>query len=220
MLISKNHRFIFLHIPKSAGQSVTNALMPFAALGYQKVLSPIIPYRWQLKVSTQLQQRIKMHIMPQPYNDHVRAKNIVAAMGLAEFQAYYSFTFVRNPWDRLLSTYTYTLKNKRQGQRHYLIKQFAGFNEFVEWHCQHDTHGYQVDWICDDTGRQLLSYVGKFENLSHDFQHVCEQLGLNAKLPFLNRSNSINYRDAYSRKSRDLVQAVYEKDIKAFDYHF
>lgn len=219
MLISDRHKFVFLHIPKSAGQSVATALMPFAALGYQRLLSSIIPYRWQLKASTQLQLRFGIYTAPQPYADHVRLKDLVRAMGLDQFQEYFSFTFVRNPWDRLLSAYTYSMANRRHG-RHEFMKQFAGFNEYVGWHCQHDTYGYQVDWVQDDTGRQLISFVGRFENLSRDFQYVCKQLGLNAKLPSLNRSNNVKYQDVYNQESRELVRAAYERDIKAFDYSF
>ena len=54
MLISKRHNFIFIHVPKAAGQSVTNALMPHAATRWQCILSPLIPFRYQLKIFTKI----------------------------------------------------------------------------------------------------------------------------------------------------------------------
>lgn len=219
MLISDKHKFLFLHIPKSAGQSVVNALMPWAARPYQKMLSHVVPWRWQLKANSALKRYFRISLPPQPWPDHFRVWQLVEQMGIEAFQEYYSFTFVRNPWDRLLSTYTYTLSNKRHG-RHKMLQRFSDFNDYVSWHCTEDTYGFQRDYVYAKDGTRLTSFVGKFENLNADFETVCQSVGIDATLPKFNVSNMLNYREVYTPKSKDLVYGIYRADIDTFGYTF
>lgn len=71
------------------------------------------------------------------------------------------------------------------------------------------THKFQVD------------FIGKFESLDDDFQTVCKQIGRSEiKLPHLNQSNTNDYRSQYNQKMRDVVAKVYIRDIQFFGYAF
>lgn len=79
---------------------------------------------------------------------------------------------------------------------------------------------YQSSWVQDMDGRQLVDYVGRYETLESDFAHVCAQLGLDLRLPHLNRTRHRDYRSYYSDEARARVQELWQTDIRSFGYDF
>ncbi len=220
MLLSKKKKFIFIHVPKVAGQSVTNALMPFAATNWQRGLSLILHYRYQLKIYTKLRKYTGITFLPQPFVDHVRCEEVIQALGTETFNNYFSFAFVRNPWAWALSQYSYALKNPRHNL-HRKVKEFNGFDSYLQWHCKEDERFYlQKSFVCDAKGTLLVSFVGKQEQLEKDFKHVCETIGIASTLPTFNVSTKSSYKEHYSQDSRDLIAKRYAEDIDFFEYQF
>jgi hypothetical protein len=122
--------------------------------------------------------------------------------GLKQFQEYYKFGFVRNPWDRVVSLY-----ERREGaeRRHDM-----GFADFVRWidysssTCPHSSpHRYQLDWFVDGSGEMLADFIGRFERLEDDWAFVANKIGLDQKLPHA-RSNPRPrpYTDYYTDETR------------------
>jgi hypothetical protein len=220
MLLSKKKKFIFIHVPKVAGQSVTNALMPFAASNWQRGLSFIIRYRYQLKIYTKLRKYTGITFLPQPFVDHVRCDEVIQTIGLESFNTYFSFAFVRNPWAWALSQYSYALKNTRHN-RHRLVKDFSSFDSYLQWHCNEDENFYlQKSFVCDSDETLLVNFVGKQEQLEKDFNHVCEAIGIASTLPTFNVSTKSSYKERYSQESKDLIAERYAEDIDFFEYQF
>lgn len=220
MLISEKHKFIFIHIAKVAGQSVTNALMPYAAKPWQRSLNVLCPYRYQLKLYSKLKQYGGISFMPQPFPDHVHSSIVREKMGKEVFRSYYSFAFVRNPWAWVLSNYTYGLSNPRHS-RHDLYKSFDSFSEYLMWHCREDRKiKFQRDYVCDDQGNVIIDFVGKQERLANDFSIICKTIGVQTSLPTLNVSRHSNYRESYTNETRLLVRETFKEDIELFDYEF
>lgn len=220
MLISKENKFIFIHVSKVGGQSITNALMPFAATRWQSAIHPVIPFRLQLKVFTKLKQHFGIRFMPQPYDDHVFAKDVVRSMGLSNFENYFSFGFVRNPWARIVSIYTYARANRR----HYLhreIVKLGSFEEFVRWNCLNGRHIHsQAEYLCDESCELIVDYVGKLESLERDFEVISQRIGQKIKLPVYNVSRRDDYRDYYDSETKALVERSYADDSRLFNYQF
>jgi hypothetical protein len=220
MLLSKKNNFIFIHVPKVAGQSVTNALMPFSAMNWQKALSLAVPFRYQLKVYTKLRQFTGITFQPQPFNDHVRAYEVNKSLGSAVFDSYFSFAFVRNPWAWTLSLYTYALKNQRH-HLHNQVKNVGDFEGYLQFVCDNkEVIFLQKEFICDNDGKQLVNYIGKQEKLGEDFTHVCETIGIKATLPVFNVSRKSIYKDHYTQETKKIVEKLYEEDIDYFKYSF
>lgn len=220
MLLSKRHNFIFIHVPKVAGQSITNALMPYAATRWQRMLSPLFPFRYQLKVFTKLRAYTNISFPPQPFRDHAKTSEIATDLGLETFNNYFSFAFVRNPWAWILSRYTYALKNPRH-TRHELLNNFANFEEFLHWHCNEDEKFYlQKSYVCNTSGTQLVDFVGKQESLSKDFSLVCAKIGITSTLPRFNVSNKTKYRNFYNDETEKLIAERYREDIEFFNYKY
>ena len=211
MLISKKYKFIFIHIPKVAGQSVTRALAPFGT------------GRWQGKVNLLLSSRLaipqssmnRLHL----YHPHITAEELSNLLGKNEFNSYFSFAVVRNPWEWLVSVYNYTLKNPRNGS-HQFIKSLGGFDQYLQWLSNHEVDFFQKKFIFHQNGEQLVDYIARYEKLDEDFQQICSKLNLTAELPHLNLYRTQDYRDYYDHSNRELVHQIFKDDIETFGYNF
>lgn len=79
----------------------------------------------------------------------------------------------------------------------------------------------QYQWISDQDGRVLMDFVGRYERLHADFAEISRRIGLRgASLPHVNRSDHKPYWEHYDRETRDLVARAYEGDIERFGYDF
>lgn len=148
-----------------------------------------------------------------------------AELGEAVWQRKYSFAFVRNPWDRVVSQYHWRRSINQTELKTHPIE----FNTWLTCVYRDRTPKYyddpkmfmpQLDWISDSDGRFLVNFVGRFENLEHDFQAVCQHLGANIKLAHLNQTEHAPYRDYFSAESIALIRAWFRKDIEYFGYTF
>jgi hypothetical protein len=84
-MISHKHRFIFIHIPKTAGTSIEEALRDESC--------QLLPGEWDYRRA------------PHAPLNHLTLQE-VADCGIltpAQLKSYFKFCFVRNPWDRLVS---------------------------------------------------------------------------------------------------------------------
>jgi chondroitin 4-sulfotransferase 11 len=78
----------------------------------------------------------------------------------------------------------------------------------------------QIDWISVD-GKPQVDFIARLEHLSEDFRVVCRRLGLRPeRLPHRNRRLHLHYSHYYDRTTRDLVAAYYARDIAQFGYDF
>ena len=161
-----------------------------------------------------------------------------------DFDSYFKFGFVRNPWDRVLSAYRFmtrgadatpdrpkkrtgrtgTLKSKQRGE----VAQFDDFESFVlNWVNARNTRLYehfrpQHRFVCTPRGRLALDYVARFETIDDDLAKIGERLGVDLTVDHLNktRGEQSDYRSHYTPQMRRIVEKVYAKDIELFDYSF
>ncbi|WP_019038852.1 sulfotransferase family 2 domain-containing protein [Psychroflexus tropicus] len=144
---------------------------------------------------------------------------------------YYKFSFVRNPWDRLVSTYFFlingglTNRDKKWTEEH--ISDYKDFTDFVlNWvqieqvntslHFQE-----QHRFLTNHKGELDVDFLGRFETLDQDFQKVCQHLQLDRSLRKTNSSKRKNdYRSYYNDETKAVVENVYAKDIQLFNYSF
>lgn len=76
------------------------------------------------------------------------------------------------------------------------------------------------EFICDEEGREIFDFVGRFETLDADFAAVCERLGLSARLPHNNVSAHRHYSVYYSDAARVAVEEMLGADLERFGYRF
>jgi len=207
MLISNSHRFLFVHIYKTAGTSITSALMPFCA--------STEPH--QIDTTVKIDDNIWRE--PHQYDKHIKASELIAKMGHTVFESYCSFAFIRNPWDWQVSLYNYMLMDRNHFQ-HALIKGMRDFDEYIRWRCSGNVR-HQKDFIFSLEDEQLVNFIGRYEQLDADFQTLCLKLGIIApRLPRLNVSNTKPYQGYYNAETIELVRHAFEPDINLFKYDF
>ena len=72
----------------------------------------------------------------------------------------------------------------------------------------------QYSYICDEKDNILVGNILRFENLQRDFNKFWD-----LKLPHLNKSNrKKDWRVYYNDRTLEIINNVYEKDFKIFNY--
>ena len=162
---------------------------------------------------------------------HPTYKRFLRLYGKKHFDAYFKFTFVRNPWDRLLSAYNFL---KKGGLNHMdqqfcddVLCEYDTFEKFVmEWVDSESVEGWvhfipQYRYVYDDDMKLVVDFVGKFENFNEDFEKVRDTLQVGIPLKHLNKTKDKeekSYRDAYTSEMAEKVTDIYKKDIQLFGY--
>ena len=148
------------------------------------------------------------------------------------------FSFVRNPWDRLVSCWEnkFNHPDPRSAQQRVYAERYArhlgvprvDFELFVRMVCsttddQSDPHWRSQVWsLTDLRGESLVTCVGRFEQLAEDFETLCAQLGLRASLPRaqVTAHRRKDYRSYYTPETAAAVAQRYATDIESLGYSF
>ena len=152
-----------------------------------------------------------------PHLDIIQIKNKIKP---EEFERYFKFGFVRNPWDRAVSLY-----NRKEGVQ---LKNEISFIDFIKWHnystdtCIHPTQKkYQLDFFTDSAGKVIVDFIGKLENLQEDFEIICDKIGIpHQQLPHVNKTKHKHYTEYYDDETKQIVAERYANDIEYFNYEF
>jgi len=128
-----------------------------------------------------------------------------------------TIAFGRQPWDWKVARYHVIRTNECTYQRRMVSE--MSFDEYIRWRVEEDRH-LQKDFVYARHGNQLVDFVGKIENLSDDFDHVCKRIGIDAKLPHENASKHDAWRSYYTDETAALIAEAYAPDIEAFGYTF
>jgi len=200
-MISFQKQFLFVHIPKTAGNSVQSVLGNYSE-------DEIVALRSE-------QDGIERFGLRNPkYNikKHSTLADYKSALGDAQFDGLYKFTCVRNPWDRMVSYYFTPTQQvgtwDRKEFRKIISKALSVADYLRLGKGEEDPFG-NVDCIM------------RFENLADDFRIVCTTLGIpTASLPQYNRSNREHYSKYYTDELRELVRERFAPEIERFGYTF
>lgn len=184
---------IFIHIPKSAGISISKSIYNNLGCGH-------LPLRYY---------------------------------GLffdIDLKNYFKFTFVRNPFDRLFSAFNFLNKGGLNNRDKYLFNKYfrncKDFRDFV-LHGINNNNIYKIihlipqyEFISDVNGNILTDFIGRFENLRHDFEIITNKLNIEANLLNENITNKKNesFLENYDDQMYSKVYDLYIKDFQLFDY--
>jgi len=163
--------------------------------------------------------------------DHHNIYSYLMAFSPAEFKNFYKFTFVRNPWDRLVSAYLFLKQGGlNEGDKSWYeanLAQYCDFEDFVlNWVTPENVRSWkhfvpQHEYVYFNN-RLLVDFVGYFEKIDQDFATICERMNLPLKLLKTNKTvnRKKDYKSYYTEATRDRVARVYTKDIERFGYCF
>lgn len=211
-MISHKLKFIFIHIPKTSGSSLTIFLKDYIdndliqkdnKMGDNQGIS-ILCEKKTLKIIKR-----ENRIYYKKTKKSIKHENIKYYENLynEKIKDYFKFTIVRNPYDRMLSYYFYALSNPVFNR-----------NEFIEF-IKNDIDLPQQYTYIDNT-----FHIIHFENLIDELKNIeCFKNIVDFNnYPRLNASHNskINYNDIYDKELKDLVFNKYKKDFELFGYEY
>lgn len=195
-MISYENKFLFIHVPRTGGTSIEyffkKNLTPRENHGFSASKAEWASWKAQDKsgfVRPEKDLLKSQHIHAHKAQDIFLKNNI-------NYGDFFKFSFVRNPWERLVSYYfynhyTYVALNEAV---------FRPFSEFMKAKivAPEPTHSYKKNallfggneytrlqsrplftqefWLFDDEDNLLVDFVGRFENLQSDFDLICDKL--------------------------------------------
>jgi chondroitin 4-sulfotransferase 11 len=218
MLISHEEpKFIFIHIQKTGGVSISNLLRRYSPTTTPGRGLRHISARRALKQVENPDDYFKFAFVRNPWDRLVSWYTMIdeARKGVADGTA--------EPMTRRLI--------KKNNLFKYVLRCGPTFDEFVI-NCtekQWMGNGYysftfnQLRYLTDKNGEVLVDFIGRFENLAQDISHVFDKLGLEAsqlEIPHENRSAHSHYSEMYTPETREIVRKRFRRDIEFFGYEF
>jgi Sulfotransferase family len=200
-MISFQKRFLFVHIPKTAGNSIQSVLRDYSE---DELVA--------LRNEQDGVERFGLRNPKYKFKKHSTLAEYRDALGETEFGNLYKFTCVRNPWDRMISYYFTPTQKTETWDRKKFRKVISGALSVAEYLRLDKREG-------DPFGN--VDYVMRFENLTDDFRAVCAALDISPTiLPKYNRSNREHYSKYYDEELRELVRERFAAEIERFGYVF
>lgn len=209
MRLSYKHKFVYIAIGKSGSSSIREALGEYSCIEY-----------W----GSDPEKSEYIHT-------NLRDVKKIFSFTDSEFDSYFKFSFVRNPWSRVVSYWNYINQCKisylKNNHHPYfgpvcikILKEceqdFSLFIKLWNWHLPSF-----FDMLAKEDGTLLADFVGKLENVQEDFNIVCDKIGIpKQKLPHKNKTKRKHYTEYYDNETKQIVAEKFAKDIEFFGYKF
>ena len=156
-------------------------------------------------------------------------------------EEYFTFTFVRNPYSRVLSAYLFMIKDVSQREnRHFSMHNQFGlpedyelsFREFLlrirESSYKKMNAHWRPQWASLGLNKMMqYDFIGRFENLEDDLQKVLNHLNhdvasrwkLKSHKPHSTNANN-RLKQYYGFEEQALVAEIFEDDFRYFGYGY
>jgi len=185
------YRCLFIHIPKTGGYSVTQALFGGITGG------------------------------------HRRLRDYALVFTREQWDSYFRFSIVRNPWMRAYSAYRFLKSGgwgpEDQAFNDQVLSRYDGFEDFaLNWmtpqRIRQTLHFFpQHLYLCVSSSKPEVDFIARTEQLEKDFPLICERLGLNVTLPKLNQS-PLAGKDPFDKDVVEHLGQLYAEDIALLNY--
>lgn len=189
-----DNKYVFLHIPRTGGSIIVKNL--------------------RKKYSESYYGTDKMGLSQQHYllDNLIYNKNNM-----------FVFTFVRNPFDRILSSYLNWTVNKTHD--------FDKYIDMVKDVVKNKLYLYKGSINANDIshyipmtvliGNNKLDFIGKFENYDNDIKKLSKKHPKLTSLCEVNiKKREVDYREHYSKRNKNIIEELYKNDLIKFKYTF
>lgn len=215
MIISRGRRYIFVHIPKTAGTALSLALEARAKA--DDILIGDTPKAKRRK------RRLKEVQTAGRLWKHSRLADIEGLVDRAEFSDLFLLTLVRNPWDRVVSYYHW-LRVQNFDHPAVALSKTLTFDAFVKHpHLRASlTNGAYPNYMRDGAGHEHQASYIRIEHLEQDLSPFEAHLGFSlGPVDRVNASDrAADYRGYYTAETADLIGQICASDITRFGYSF
>jgi len=219
MVISHRLKYIFFHVPKTAGTSVKNILL-------SPQFKADVVGKWDGMDKSKLKNNPLIDWNLKQHSNIAQAKEYFEKHTNYNYDEYFKFAFIRNPWDRQVSKYEFYMQKiyyqknaspvnaelakrfKNLPAKQFLMSIFDKQNRFI---CEGDS--------------VAVDFVGKFETLYDDMKQIINTIlpGLPDScwsLPHENSTKHKDYKEYYDEESKNKIAEACNKDIQLGNYQF
>lgn len=216
-MISHEYKCVFVHIPKTAGVSLTHM-----------IISHIVGYDTSGEIG-HLSNELKSRFSLRNAQKHKQAKDYVPNdISKKTWDKYYKFAFVRNPWDRAVSEFYW--RHALPSPKHKPPTNFKDFIDYCKFRIDSSpkarrdiywTHAQtQKSYITNQKGELILNEIFQFEQIYDAIKTIQTKIGIPMDLKKYNVSKHNHYRQYYNNKTKKMISNLYKDDIEMFDYEF
>ena len=204
MLISSrfsiSKKFIFLHVYKTAGSSVRRAFFKYSSKS-QVIIQLFNHVLKRSKSPISFRRKI--------YNYHPSANEIICEMGLKKYNEYFSFAFSRNPLSHQLSLFQYSRLNND-------LKKYKKFDDYLK--ARIDNYVELQTSFTYQTGRKLVNYIAKYENLTSEMAIIADKLEIpQPVIKHINKSKKSGSVFLKTNTYNDFLR-TYDSDYNLLNY--
>jgi len=225
VIISHTHRFIFIKSEKTAGTSVEAALSGHC--GEADIVTPLGDYWFN---RDEKGQWIHKSMNADGFSQHDSAAAVRSKVARETWDGYFKFSIARNPWDRVVSNFSWEARNKPalRPVRRWYHRVGVPFDEFRET-AKLFRQFVAGEWTTNDRfyileGALCVDFVMRYEHLGDDLAEVCRRIGLPPLgLPHLKaglRKAERGYAEYYDEVSKSIVAERHSNDVRLFGYTF
>lgn len=197
-------------MPKCASKTIRLSLGEFTDIGYPK---------------------------PSPLGQHITVNDFFKSNYVNLFEDYFKFTFVRNPYDKLYSSFTQDVHASKSYKVWHKVKSGIfntigeDFNRYMQeyvfkndikndWDYIHFCPMHEFATIDNEF---CLDWFGKAENVEYDLVELAKHLNLDIKKHKDANIRSkpvtdLKYLNKYTRSTIELVNEAYKRDFELFSY--
>jgi chondroitin 4-sulfotransferase 11 len=198
-MISHSKKFIFIRTAKTASTSILEILNEY---GIENI--EIKDYEYD--------------------PNHLSSKHIKECVGNKIFYSYFKFSFVRNPFSRIVSMW---MMNKDYHKDTPNFRNYVKSIPTLEWMPNQGNHPRPPREVWLKKYSSMYNYtkecdfIGKLENLQQDFNIICDKIGIPQQvIPHENSTKHKHYTEYYDDATKQIVAEKYAKDIEYFGYEF
>ena len=207
MIMSYLHKVIFVAIPKTGTHAVRQAL--------REQMGPDD----QEQVGLFVEKKLPTPELAALQHGHIRLQQLQPHMDTAQFDSFFKFAFVRNPFDRFVSYCSFITReggefdrDPRAVMRHFL---FTAPPE------RHILFAPQHVLVTGADGELLADEIGRVEQMQQSYDAMCTRIGIPSRpLEKVNSSRRGDYRQYYDQQLIDGVAHRYARDLDLFGYQF
>jgi putative transposase len=214
MILSRGRRYIFVHIPKTGGTSMALALEARAMA--DDVLIGDTPKAQRRR------KRLKGVASAGRLWKHSTLADAEGLVTRAEMAELFTFTLVRNPWDRMVSYYHW-LQDQGFDHPQVTLARTLPFSLFL--HHESTERAIRASpyrhYMTDGAGQEHCDLYIRLENRAEDAAPLRAHLGFDPVLPHSNASGrASDWRVYYTDDDAAYLADLCAEDIARFGYGF
>jgi len=209
-MISIAKKFLFIHVPKTGGNSIQNILRDYS----DDDIVCLAEYQDGV-------ERFEVRNKDYDVTKHSTLAHYKSILDPNLYNSLFKFATIRNPWDLMVSFYFSPHRGIQEWDRDNFLNLLHSVSTLRYYICDGpDRNGFgPLDY--EEQIDADIDFLIRFECIENDFKGVCEKLQIPFScLPKRNISKRTHYSEYYDEELIEMVRDKFEEEIKLGNYVF